>query len=73
MTLRLILPMIPHLPEDVFTMDPPLELVFSIHDAPSGLVSHSFRSQSESLAAQGQSECALDCRFSLVLMLFSLV
>ena len=62
MTLRLILPIIPHLPEDVFTMEPPLELVFSIHDAPSGLVSQSFRQKSESLAARGQSECALNAQ-----------
>ena len=56
MTLRLMLPIIPHLPEDIFTMQPPLEIVFSIHDAPSGLVSNEFRQTSEALASAGQSE-----------------
>ncbi|WRT67118.1 uncharacterized protein IL334_004084 [Kwoniella shivajii] len=53
-TLSLILPILPLLPKELFTMKPPLVIPFSIDDGPRGMVHNSFREKAESLAKRGK-------------------
>ncbi|WVQ78070.1 hypothetical protein IAT38_000151 [Cryptococcus sp. DSM 104549] len=53
-TLSLLLPILPLLPAQLFTQNPPLEMAFTNHDGPGGMVHDTFREKSEMLAVQGQ-------------------
>ncbi|KAK4683682.1 hypothetical protein P7C73_g6549, partial [Tremellales sp. Uapishka_1] len=53
-TLTLLLPILPLLPAELFTMDPPLELAFSSDDGPRGMVHSAFREHSEALGKAGK-------------------
>ncbi|WWC61152.1 uncharacterized protein I303_103731 [Kwoniella dejecticola CBS 10117] len=52
--LTLLLPILSLLPDDLFTMDPPLEIAFSSDDGPRGMVHNTFREKAESLAKSGK-------------------
>lgn len=53
-TLSLLLPLLPLMPEEMFSQIPPLELAFSIDDGPRGMVHNTFRERSEVLARSGR-------------------
>nr|AAR84598.1 Cap4p [Cryptococcus neoformans var. neoformans] len=53
-TLSLLLPLLPLMPEKMFSHNPPLELAFSTEDGPRGLVHNTFRERSENLARAGR-------------------
>ncbi|WVR05243.1 hypothetical protein IAU60_002255 [Kwoniella sp. DSM 27419] len=53
-TLKVILPILPLMPKELFEMDPPLEIPFSFDDGPRGLVHDTFRAKSEALATAGK-------------------
>ncbi|ODO03427.1 hypothetical protein L198_02274 [Cryptococcus wingfieldii CBS 7118] len=53
-TLSYILPILPLLPPDILTLNPPLEIAFSTDDGPRGMVHNSFREKSEALARAGR-------------------
>ncbi|KAE8538024.1 hypothetical protein D1P53_006091 [Cryptococcus gattii VGV] len=53
-TLSLLLPLLPLMPEEMFSQNPPLELAFSIDDGPRGMVHNTFRERSEALARSGR-------------------
>lgn len=53
-TLELYLPMLPLMPEEMFTMDPPFEMAFSLGDGPRSVVHHNFKEKSETLAKAGK-------------------
>ncbi|RXK36431.1 hypothetical protein M231_06275 [Tremella mesenterica] len=48
-TLSLLLPIFPLMPKEMFHLDPPLEILFAVDDAPRGMVHHSFRERGEAL------------------------
>nr|XP_019013499.1 uncharacterized protein I206_01567 [Kwoniella pini CBS 10737]OCF52280.1 hypothetical protein I206_01567 [Kwoniella pini CBS 10737] len=52
-TLTLLLPILPLLPDELFSMKPPLEIAFSSDDGPRGMVHNTFREKAESLAKSG--------------------
>ncbi|WVQ71619.1 hypothetical protein IAR50_001159 [Cryptococcus sp. DSM 104548] len=53
-TLSFLLPVLPLLPPDIFTLTPPLEIAFSTDDGPRGMVHNNFREKSEALAKAGR-------------------
>jgi hypothetical protein len=53
-TLTLLLPMLPTLPSEIFQMNPPLELAFSIDDGPRGMVHNDVRERAEAYAKAGK-------------------
>nr|XP_019042714.1 hypothetical protein I302_08420 [Kwoniella bestiolae CBS 10118]OCF21644.1 hypothetical protein I302_08420 [Kwoniella bestiolae CBS 10118] len=53
-TLTLLLPILSLLPEELFKMNPPLELPFSSDDGPRGMVHNTFREKAENLARSGK-------------------
>ncbi|WVQ78122.1 hypothetical protein IAT38_000203 [Cryptococcus sp. DSM 104549] len=53
-TLSLLIPILPYLPAELFTQDPPLEMAFSIEDGPAGMVHDTFREKSKALAKAGR-------------------
>ncbi|WWD15888.1 hypothetical protein CI109_100312 [Kwoniella shandongensis] len=53
-TLTLLLPILPLLPAELFTANPPVELPFSFDDGPRGMVHNTFREKSEALARAGK-------------------
>ncbi|WVQ70107.1 uncharacterized protein L199_008332 [Kwoniella botswanensis] len=52
-TLTLLLPILSLLPEELFKMNPPLELPFSSDDGPRGMVHNTFREKAENLGRSG--------------------
>ncbi|GMK56809.1 hypothetical protein CspeluHIS016_0306490 [Cutaneotrichosporon spelunceum] len=46
-TLSLLLPVLKHLPNELFSMSPPLTMVISAHDGPSVQVHHDFQTRAE--------------------------
>ncbi|OXG32358.1 hypothetical protein C367_01126 [Cryptococcus neoformans Ze90-1] len=53
-TLTLLLPLLPLMPEEMFSQTPPVELAFSIDDGPRGMIHNTFRERSEALARAGR-------------------
>lgn len=50
----MLLPIIPLLPPQLFTQDPPLEITFTYSDGPEQQVHNNFRERSEALARAGK-------------------
>ncbi|KLT44771.1 hypothetical protein CC85DRAFT_295510 [Cutaneotrichosporon oleaginosum] len=48
-TLSLLLPVLKHLPDEFFTMSPPVTIVFNTDDGPRGQVHHDFQTRAESM------------------------
>ncbi|RSH91311.1 hypothetical protein EHS25_009610 [Saitozyma podzolica] len=53
-TLTMLLPILPLMPDELFTQDPPVELAFSMSDGPRGMVHNTVRDRSESLGRAGK-------------------
>jgi hypothetical protein len=50
----MLLPILPLMPDELFTQDPPVELAFSMSDGPRGMVHNTVRDRSESLGRAGK-------------------
>lgn len=53
-TLELFLPMLPLMPPELFTMNPPFEMVFSLNDGPRSVVHDGFKQRSRALGQAGK-------------------
>ena len=54
--MRVILPMLPYLPPDFFSQDPPIEIAFSQNDNAAVMLHHEFEATCRDLSKAGRGE-----------------